>query len=112
MRAAAPKLGSIQRCASSGNPDFSALMFTIEEIKTQKEQRKIIFFITDTGSYIPSQMSHVQKVAEKLDITIIAIGVGTYGIREMFKHGVDVHETRDMGGATFTTLLKTLRSKD
>lgn len=112
MRAAAPKLGSIQRSAASGNPDFSALMFTIEEIKTQKEQRKIIFFITDTGSYIPSQMKHVQEVAAKLGITLIAIGVGTDCIKSMFKHGVDVQETRDMGGATFTTLLKTLRSKD
>lgn len=112
IRAAAPKLGHIRNSASGGNPDYSALMFCIEEIKTQKEQRKIIFFLTDTGSYVKSHMKHVQKIAADFGITIIAIGIGTDNVSRMFKHGVDVNNLSDLGKDTFTTLLRTLRSKE
>jgi hypothetical protein len=111
-RSAAPKLGHIRHSASGGNPDYSALMFCIEEIRTQKEQRKIIFFLTDTGSYIKSHMKHVQKIAADFGITIIAIGIGTDNVTTMFKHAVDVQNLSDLGKDTFTTLLRTLRSKD
>ena len=112
LRAAAPKMGAIRRMALTGNPDYSSLMFAIEEIKTQKEQRKIIFFLTDTGSYDPDQMKQVARIAEIFKITIIGIGIGTYDVKSLFKHGVDVSNIDDMGKDTFSTMLRTLRAKD
>jgi cobalamin biosynthesis protein CobT len=112
LRAAAPKMGSIQRMALSGNPDYSSLMFAIEEIKAQKEQRKIIFFLTDTGSYDAYQMKQVSRIAEIFKITIIGIGIGTDDVKSLFKHGVDVKNIDDMGKDTFSTMLRTLRAKD
>jgi len=112
LRSAAPKMGAIASLALTGNPDYSSLMFAIEEIKTQKEQRKIIFFLTDTGSYDSAQMKQVMRLAESFKITLIAIGIGTSGVSELFKHGVDVEDISDLGKDTFTTMLRTLRSKD
>ena len=112
MVKAAVKLGYICNSARSGNPDYSALMFCIEEIKTQPEQRKIIFFLTDTGSYSEEAMAQVQKSAGQFGVEIIAIGLGTHGINTLFKHGVDVNNLADLGSKTFKQLLTTLKAGD
>jgi cobalamin biosynthesis protein CobT len=112
MIKAAAKLGNINNGARSGNPDYSALMFCIEEIKSQPEQRKIVFFLTDTGSYSPEAMAQVQKSAAAFKVEIIAIGIGTEGINKLFKHGVDVRDVDDLGGKTFKQLLTTLKAGD
>ena len=111
LRAAAPKMGAIRDCASSGNPDYAALMYGIEEIATQPEQRKVVFFLTDTGSYDRAHMRHAQKFADRMGVVLIAIGIGAR-VTTLFKHGADVHDISDLGGKTFTTLLRTLRTKD
>lgn len=112
MVKAAAKLGNINNGARHGNPDYSALMFCIEEIKVQPEQRKIIFFLTDTGSYSPDAMAQVQKSAAAFKVEIIAIGLHTDGINTLFKHGVDVHDIDDLGSKTFKQLLTTLKAGD
>lgn len=111
LRAAAEKMGAIRDCASSGNPDYAALMFAIEEIATQPEQRKVIFFLTDTGSYDKSHMKQAQLFADRLNVTLIAIGIGAR-VEGLFKHGADVYNLSALGGRTFTALLRTLRAKD
>jgi len=112
MVKASAKLGNINNSARSGNPDYSALMFCIEEIKAQPEQRKIVFFLTDTGSYSPEAMAQVQKSAGQFGVEIIAIGLGTHGINTLFKHGVDVNNVNDLGSKTFKQLLTTLKAGD
>ena len=111
LRAAAAKMGSIRDCASSGNPDYAALMYAVEEIATQPEQRKVIFFLTDTGSYDRAHMKQAQLFADRMGVTLIAIGIGAR-VEKLFKHGADVYDLSDLGGKTFTALLRTLRSKD
>lgn len=111
LRAAAAGMGAIRDCATAGNPDYAALMHAIEEISAQSEQRKIIFFLTDTGSYDRAHMRHAQNFADKMGVTLIAIGIGAT-VTRLFKHGADVHDIKDLGGKTFTTLLRTLRAKD
>lgn len=111
LRAAAEKMGAIRDCASSGNPDYAALMYAIEEIATQPEQRKVVFFLTDTGSYDKAHMKQAQLFADRMGVTLIAIGIGAR-VERLFKHGADVYDLSDLGGKTFTALLRTLRSKD
>lgn len=111
LRAAAPKMGGIKDCASSGTPDYAALMHGIEEIATQPESRKVLFFLTDAGSYEPTHIQQVQKFADRMGVTVIAIGIGC-NVTTLFKHGANVSNLSDLGGKTFTALLRTLRSKD
>lgn len=111
LRAAAPKMGGIKDCASTGTPDYAALMHGIEEIAAQPESRKVVFFLTDAGSYEPTHIAQVQKFADRMGVTVIAIGIGCK-VTKLFKHGADVSSISDLGGKTFTALLRTLRAKD
>ena len=111
LRAAAHKMGWIPRCASSGNPDYAALMHGIEELAVQPEGRKILFFLTDTGSYDRVHMAHCQTFADRQGVTLIALGIKAK-VATLFKHAAEIFDISDMSGKTFTTLLRTLRTKD
>jgi cobalamin biosynthesis protein CobT len=111
MRSVADQMGAIRDCAYSGNPDYAAVMHGIEEIATQPEQRKVVFFLTDTGSYDRTHMQHAQQFADRMGVVLIAIGIGST-VTTLFKHGADVNNIDDLGGSTFNALLRTLKAKD
>ena len=111
LRAAAPKMGGIKNCASAGTPDYAALMHGIEELATQPESRKVLFFLTDAGSYDKKHIAQAQKFADRMGVTVIAIGIGC-NVTRLFKHGANVSNIADLGGSTFTALLRTLKAKD
>jgi cobalamin biosynthesis protein CobT len=111
LRKASPKMGSINRMSLAGNPDYSALVMCIEELSAQKEGRKILFFLTDTGSYGEDQMLHANALADAAGVTIIAIGIGTRNVHRLFKHGVNITYIGDMGDRTFNTMLKSLKAE-
>ena len=111
LRQCAKEMGMMPSCAIGGNPDYAAIMYGIEELAAQPEQRKVLFFLTDTGSYIESHMAHAAKMAEKLGITMIAIGIQTRDVKKLFKHAVDVSDIHDLGKHTFNILLKTIKPK-
>jgi cobalamin biosynthesis protein CobT len=111
LRSVAAQMGAIRDCALSGNPDYAAVMHGIEEIATQPEQRKVVFFLTDTGSYDRIHMEHAQRFADRMGVVLIAIGIGSK-VTGLFKHGADVNNIDELGGKTFTALLRTLKAKD
>lgn len=111
LRSVAAQMGAIRDCALSGNPDYAAVMHGVEEIATQPEQRKVVFFLTDTGSYDRVHMEHAQRFADRMGVLLIAIGIGAT-VSTRFKHGADVANIEDLGGSTFTALLRTLKAKD
>ena len=111
LRAAAPKMGAIRNCASAGTPDYAALMHGIEELATQPESRKVLFFLTDASSHEKTHIQQAQKFADRMGVTVIAIGIGC-NVTRLFKHGANVGNIADLGGSTFTALLRTLKAKD
>ena len=111
LRSVAAQMGAIRDCALSGNPDYAAVMHGVEEIATQPEQRKVVFFLTDTGSYDRIHMEHAQRFADRMGVLLIAIGIGSK-VTGLFKHGADVNNIDELGGKTFTALLRTLKAKD
>jgi cobalamin biosynthesis protein CobT len=111
LRAAAAKMGAIRNCASAGTPDYAAIMHGIEELATQPESRKVLFFLTDAGSYDKKHIAQAQKFADRMGVTVIAIGIGC-NVTRLFKHGANVGNIADLGGSTFTALLRTLKAKD
>jgi cobalamin biosynthesis protein CobT len=106
---ASAKLGSISRWAKHSTPDYSALSISLEELSKRDEQRKILFFLTDADSYTKSHMVHLQGIAEKLGIKIIAIGVGKTDVEQCFKIAQNVENVNNLADASFGKLLKELR---
>ena len=106
---ASAKLGAIRYCANNSTPDYSALTMTLEDLSKRDEQRKILFFLTDADSYTMSHMIHVQNIADKLGIKIIAIGIGNTDVEQCFKIAQNVENVSDLADASFNKLLKELR---
>jgi thymidine kinase len=106
---ASAKLGAIRYCAGNSTPDYSALTMTLEDLSKRDEQRKILFFLTDADSYTRSHMVHVQSIADKLGIKIIAIGIGNTDVEQCFKIAQNVENVSDLADASFGKLLKELR---
>jgi cobalamin biosynthesis protein CobT len=106
---ASAKLGSIKYCAGNSTPDYSALSMTMEDLSKRDEQRKILFFLTDADSYQKSHMVHLQNIADKLGIKIIAIGIGQTDVEQCFKVAQNVENVSDLADASFGKLLKELR---
>jgi len=106
---ASAKLGSIKEWAGQSTPDYSALSISLEELSKREEQRKILFFLTDADSYTKSHMNHLQDIADKLGIKIIAIGIGRTEVEQCFKIAQNVENVSDLADASFGKLLKELR---
>jgi cobalamin biosynthesis protein CobT len=106
---ASAKLGSISRWANHSTPDYSALSLSLEDLSRREEQRKILFFLTDADSYTESHMVHLQGIADKLGIKIIAIGIGDTEVERCFKVAQNVKNVSNLADASFGKLLKELR---
>ena len=109
LRKAGAKLGTIHQWAGSGTPDYSALSSAIEDISNRPQTRKIIFILTDADGFDPDHMKHLQNIAESQGIKVVAIGIETTGIQQVFKHAAEVRQVEDLASVAFNTLLKSIR---
>jgi cobalamin biosynthesis protein CobT len=109
LQKASAKLGSIRHWAQSSTPDYSSISITLEDLGLRTEQRKILFLITDANGYNKTHMRHLQNVADRLGIKLIAIGIGHTDVKECFRSGENVKSVNDLASATFNKLLKELK---
>lgn len=109
LRKASTKLGSINEWTGSSTPDYSALSAAIEDIAKRPEARKILFLLTDADGYNRCHMEHLQSIAKRCGVTIVAIGIGSADVEEIFDHAASVNDTRELASTAFNTLLKSLR---
>ena len=109
LRKASSKLGSIRHWAGHSTPDYSALSAAIEDIAKRPESRKILFLLTDADGYNRQHITHLQNVAKRCGVVIVAIGIGSEDVKEVFDHAAAVNDTRELASVAFNTLLKSLR---
>jgi len=109
LQKASAKLGSIRHWAQSSTPDYSSISITLEDLGLRTEQRKILFLITDANGYNKVHMRHLQNVADRLGIKLVAIGIGRTDVKECFRSGENVNSVNDLASATFNKLLKELQ---
>jgi cobalamin biosynthesis protein CobT len=109
LQKASAKLGSIHHWAQSSTPDYSSISITLEDLGLRNEQRKILFLITDANGYNKVHMRHLQNVADKLGIKLVAIGIGRTDVKECFRSSENVTSVNDLASATFNKLLKELQ---
>ena len=106
---ASAKMGAIDQCAKRGTPDYSSLTLALEDLSRQEEQRKILFLLTDADEYNVDRMKKVQTLADKLNIKIVAIGIGNTKVAKCFDVAENVTNVSGLASASFGKLLKELR---
>lgn len=108
---AIPALGNIKQCAHGGTPDYSAIANAIDDLAQRPEHRRILFILTDANGYMRSHMQHLQTLADKVGVTIVAIGIKSPDVLDCFVDAVNVDKIEDLGATAFNQLLKTVRRK-
>jgi len=108
LRACIPALGSITLLGGDGTPDYSAIQFTIEELSTRHDDRKVLILLTDADAYRESHIKLLDALAKRLNIVLIAIGVGNTRVEQVFTHAVNIKDTNDLFSGSFSKILNTL----
>lgn len=109
LHQAAAGLGAINRTANAGTPDYSAIYNALEDLSQRPEARKILLLLTDANGYVRSHMQQLQKIADKIGVTIVAIGIQSYDVLECFVNAVNVEDLSGLAGASVNQLLKAVR---
>lgn len=105
----AAKLGSIHRWADSSTPDYSSISLTVDELSKRSEQRKVLFLITDADGYNTEHMKYLQRVADKLGVKIVAIGIGSTDVKLCFRSSDDVKNVNDLASVGFNKIIKEVK---
>lgn len=109
LQKASAKLGSINRCSGGSTPDYSSISILIDELSQRDEQRKILFILTDADGYNREHMKYLQSVADRLNVKIVAIGIGGADVKSCFTNGENVKNVNDLASTSFNKLLKELQ---
>ena len=104
-------LGSISQFASGGTPDYTSIANAIDELAQRNEHRRILFILTDAEGYDKKHMDHLQRIADTVGITIVAIGIQSRDILRCFVNSASVRDLSDLGATAFNQLLKAVRNK-
>jgi cobalamin biosynthesis protein CobT len=104
-------LGSIAQFASGGTPDYTAIANALDELSQRDEHRRILFILTDAEGYDKAHMEHLQRIADKVGITIVAIGIQSRDTVRCFVNSASVNKLSDLGETAFNQLLKAVRRK-
>ena len=104
-------MGFIHRSAGGGTPDYSAAVNALTDLHARPEARKILFLLTDADSYYTHHMQHVQKMADKMGITIVAIGIGNTDVQSCFINAINVRNLDELASTSFNQLLKAVERK-
>lgn len=106
---ASAKLGGIAQCAQGSTPDYSSIALALEDLATRKQPRKVLFLLTDANGYNVPHMKYLQTVADKQNITLIAIGIGHTEVAQCFTHAENVLNITDLTSASLNKVLKVLK---
>jgi cobalamin biosynthesis protein CobT len=103
---ASTKMGTIRYCANGSTPDYSSVALAIEGLAVRNEQRKVLFLLTDADGYNQQHMKQLQRVADKQNVLIVAIGIGDTDANKCFTHAENVMNINNLASASFNKLLK------
>jgi hypothetical protein len=110
MQSCIHALGAIDQCVTGGTPDYSSIYNAIDDLSKRNEHRRILFIITDANGYNHQHMEHLQKLADKLGVVLIVIGINSRDV-SCFVNSVNVQDLDDLGSVAFNQLLKTVKRK-
>lgn len=97
--------------ASGGTPTGKALFYVFEKLKKRREQRKVIFLLTDGE---PDSLTETQKVMSflkhyKIETVIIGIGRGGEAVEHFAEQYVVIENEKDLKHGVLNELEKILQ---
>lgn len=110
LRSSAEAIGSLPFLSDSSTPDFGAVYEELQLLSRRPEQRKILFLLTDADDFNVKHHQHVQRLADKLRVTIVAVAVGGKRIVECYRHAASVSSADELYSGVFSKLLAALKS--
>lgn len=87
---ASAKIGSYTDKITDCTPDFSGLKFAITDVSKRPERKKVVFIITDADEFSIVGAHYLHELADKLGVKIVALGVGSDLVGEVFRNSVVV----------------------
>lgn len=106
-----PSMGAINSHAGGGTPDYTAIWHGINIISQRPEKRKVLFIIGDSNGYDVESMKHLERMANKLGVTVIGIGIGYTDMPKCFTNATNVFKVQDLCGTGFKSILKSLGAR-
>jgi hypothetical protein len=101
------KLGAITNFCRGATPAYTAIEQSILDLAKQDSKRKVLFILTDAESFESGQIKHLDSLAERLGIKMVAVGIQTHDVY-VFKHHTTVMDLQGLGEQAFAKLLQTV----
>lgn len=95
------KLGFMHKTANGGTPDYPSLYWGIDEVSRRPEQRKVLFFITDANGYEKDHIQHLERMAEKLGVILVVIGICSGSVDKVFTKSVSIYSASELSSTVF-----------
>jgi len=101
------------------NYDHASVEWAAKRLEKRKEQRKILFVISDgypaiKGVHAKTLEKYLKETVikiEKSKIEVYGIGVMTDAVKKFYKNNITIQETEEISTKILTLLSKTLREK-
>jgi len=101
------KLGAITNFCQGATPAYTAIERSLIDLSKQDSKRKILFILTDAEAFEGPHIKHLDDLAERLGIKMVAVGIQTSDV-VVFKHHTTVMNLQGLGEQAFAKLLQTL----
>jgi cobalamin biosynthesis protein CobT len=108
LQHSAPKLGLMHMMADDSTPDYSAVYLGLQSLLARKEQKRILFVLTDSAGFNVEHMRYVESIAKKHAIKLVGIGINAQDIHHSFSNSVNVTRIGQLGSTAFSKLLETV----
>lgn len=109
ITAAAPAIAAIPQLVAGSTPEFNSIKIAIEQVAARPERRKVLFILTDADAFNLEAVKHLDEVAKKLGVVVVAIGCGNAPIEQCFTNSARVNTASELFTSSFTKLLHSLK---
>lgn len=108
LRSSAAQIGALPYLVRGCTPDYASVYETLVDLSTRPENRKVLILITDADAFIVGNHRHLQKLADKLGVVIVALCIGG-DISHCYTHHANVRSAAELFSGAFNKLLKAIR---
>ena len=114
LQVAKGAVSAIRNCAGGNNSDRDAVLWAMEELKSQPQRRKVLMVLSDgqpANDTIRAEHGSLQwglknAIDEciKSGVECVGIGILTEHVSELYPKSVSIEKVEDLSGAIFTQL--------
>jgi nitric oxide reductase activation protein len=108
LRKCAANIATLPQNSGGSTPDYSAVYTEVVELAKRPESHKVLLLITDADDYDTGLCKHLDAVAKRLGVTIVAICVGG-DISKCYTNHANAKTAKQLFEKSFSTLLNTIR---